>query len=1327
MKKPGIVISLILFTVCSYAQWTWQNPLPQGNSLNSVWFTDANTGFAVGMHGTILKTTDGGATWSVHPVITTGYISTVCFTDANHGYAVGEAILRTTDGGNNWTVITNGSNLQLNSVCFPSATTGYAAGGNTIMKTTDAGLTWNLLPTSSSFLAWSIFFTDVNTGYTAGDGGIFKTTDGGLTWTMLLDGMTLTWGLESIWFTNATTGYAVGGGKTILKTVNGGQTWTTVLSGGYLYLYSVFFQDENTGYAVGGDGYVGTIVKTTNAGVTWTDQVSGTSDLFHSVHFTDANTGYVAGETGAILKTSNGGANWTILSSGPKSDLYDINFPDTLTGYAVGDNGMIVKTANAGSNWSALSSGTTELLNSVYFTDAGTGYAAGGHWWSTGIILKTINGGLSWNTLPVGTIKPLNAVHFFDANTGYAVGDSGTIVKTSNGGLTWVTLPGGTTENLYSVYMTNPGTAYVVGGNNSTYIGKILKTVDGGATWTDLSSGTPQPLYSVFFPRPDTGYGVGWFGTIVKTTDGGSTWDLQTSGTNFPLLSVYFSDVNTGYAVGEAGTILRTNNGGSTWIAEESRTDGYLHGVFITPANRSYVAGWSGIILNSNLGAACQAAFTFNLDSINNPSYTVNFTNQSTGSNIAKWIYNFGDGQTQTVTFPSSPDVSHTYVSTGTYPVCLTIINADSTCTDTACTTIVVESTIGCIANFTYSNNLVPFDPVQFVDLSQTGGAGPITSWLWNFGDPQSGANNTSSLQNPAHAFSAPGIYTVCLVIQGPDNACHDSICKTLEIVSQSCQANFIAYPDSLYHQEFHFIDQSSGTIGSWSWNFGDPGSGVNNVSTLQNPVHVYPDGPVIYYVCLTIMSADSTCTDTYCANVMPWAVGCQAIFAHYPDTLINNGVKFLNFSTGYDPRSHWDFGDGTFSNVAEPVHSFPLPGTYHVCLTITDSMSGCAHTLCQDIAVTNTANCDNSFTYTTSNLSVAFTGQMIYSQPATYAWDFGDGMTGTGTPIEHAYAANGTYTVQLLTTTPAGCTFISSQPVTVADSSLLHNLYGQVFAGSFPVVSGNVMIFALDTIPPYSPYTDLVQVDTNGVYYFTFVPDGEYYLFAEPFEPAGYIPTYYGDVLKWEDATLITLGPRANPYDIHLVPADTLVTGPGLINGQITIAAMEFTMIDKIMMLLSNSEGNTIAYYDVSQQGEFQFAFLAFGTYYLKAEIAGVTSEEIMIVLSPEQPIVTVNLLFTGNNIIGVNDEKLSLESLVIYPNPFRETVTVSLATVSPTTLSIELAGSNGQTVYRSEQEMTAGSNLISLPLSHLAAGFYSLHVVTGNGLQCWRKVVKY
>ena len=57
MKKIFIIFIIALFAMSSTnAQWTWQNPLPQGNDLYSIYFADANTGYMVGAGGTILKT-----------------------------------------------------------------------------------------------------------------------------------------------------------------------------------------------------------------------------------------------------------------------------------------------------------------------------------------------------------------------------------------------------------------------------------------------------------------------------------------------------------------------------------------------------------------------------------------------------------------------------------------------------------------------------------------------------------------------------------------------------------------------------------------------------------------------------------------------------------------------------------------------------------------------------------------------------------------------------------------------------------------------------------------------------------------------------------------------------------------------------------------------------------------------------------------------------------------------------------------------------------------------------------------------------------------------
>src|SRR5712692_5127368 len=125
--------------------WFWQNPLPQGNALYAVSFVDANTGTAVGARGTILRTTDGGATWTPQMSGTTNYLVGVSFVDANTGTAVGGrgTILRTTDGGATWTPQTSGTTDSLSAVSCADANTCTTVGGfNTILRTTDGGATW---------------------------------------------------------------------------------------------------------------------------------------------------------------------------------------------------------------------------------------------------------------------------------------------------------------------------------------------------------------------------------------------------------------------------------------------------------------------------------------------------------------------------------------------------------------------------------------------------------------------------------------------------------------------------------------------------------------------------------------------------------------------------------------------------------------------------------------------------------------------------------------------------------------------------------------------------------------------------------------------------------------------------------------------------------------------------------------------------------------------------------------------------------------------------------------------------------------------------------
>lgn len=86
------------------SQWVWQNPLSQGNGLFGLSFTDANNGTAVGLSGSIVRTTDGGRHWINQSSGTSNWLYGVSFVDGSNGTVVGAngTILRTTDGGNSW-------------------------------------------------------------------------------------------------------------------------------------------------------------------------------------------------------------------------------------------------------------------------------------------------------------------------------------------------------------------------------------------------------------------------------------------------------------------------------------------------------------------------------------------------------------------------------------------------------------------------------------------------------------------------------------------------------------------------------------------------------------------------------------------------------------------------------------------------------------------------------------------------------------------------------------------------------------------------------------------------------------------------------------------------------------------------------------------------------------------------------------------------------------------------------------------------------------------------------------------------------------------------
>jgi len=111
---------------------TWSSSPGGSSQLSNLFFTDVNTGWAVGNNGLIIHTIDGGASWQAQTSGTTNYLNGVHFLDANRGMVVGSSgtYLITNDGGATWLNRTNGATFNdYTDVFFSDELHGYAVSG----------------------------------------------------------------------------------------------------------------------------------------------------------------------------------------------------------------------------------------------------------------------------------------------------------------------------------------------------------------------------------------------------------------------------------------------------------------------------------------------------------------------------------------------------------------------------------------------------------------------------------------------------------------------------------------------------------------------------------------------------------------------------------------------------------------------------------------------------------------------------------------------------------------------------------------------------------------------------------------------------------------------------------------------------------------------------------------------------------------------------------------------------------------------------------------------------------------------------------------------
>ncbi len=446
----------------------------------------------------------------------------------------------------------------------------------------------------------------------------------------------------------------------------------------------------------------------------------------------------------------------------------------------------------------------------------------------------------------------------------------------------------------------------------------------------------------------------------------------------------------------------------------------------------------------------------------------ITFTDISTpAANIVNWHWDMGDGNIFDLN--NNNPFTHQYATSGPKTVTLTV-TTDRGCVHTISRTVTIN--LSPLPSFTNTQACLPNGLVTFNNTSSIADASPMT-FSWNFGDPASGANNTSTSPNPTHFYTAPGPYTVTLTATS-NSSCIATVSQTVANVFAQPKSGFTYTAEACLNTSTVFHSTSDAlpgnTVNSYEWDFGDATTGSG-----PDPSHTYT-APGTYAVKHWIVNSNSCNSDTTThivhINQLPSAdftatpPNCQTRLSSFSDASVANDGTLVGWQ--------WDFGDigspDNTSTLPNPQHIFAAAGMYNVSLTVTTD-KGCSNS--SPVIKTVTINTrplagfvppevclNDSYAQFNDNSTIA-TGAIT-----NWLWDFGDPGSGilnasTLQSPQHSYSAVGPYNVRLIVTSDQFCTDTLTQPIFVN--------------GSFPVAdvslanTGNICSNELVTITNHS------------------------------------------------------------------------------------------------------------------------------------------------------------------------------------------------------------------------------------------------------------------
>jgi len=387
-------------------------------------------------------------------------------------------------------------------------------------------------------------------------------------------------------------------------------------------------------------------------------------------------------------------------------------------------------------------------------------------------------------------------------------------------------------------------------------------------------------------------------------------------------------------------------------------------------------------------------------------------------------------------------------------------------------------------------------DNIDFTG-SATGGVEPYT-WNWDFGD-----GNTSTSQNPTHAYESSGTFTATLTVN--DSASQTAI-DTVEITVLENTLSVTASANPTTVQTGTSVEFNGTAAGgtepyTWEWDFGD-----GSTSTQEDPSHAYSSSGIFTATLTVIDDLGFTDSDTVSIDVN----GQLSISTDGPyESKVNENITLnATASGGSSPYDYsWDLGNGDSTTGKDVSYAYSNPGIYTITLTVEDNNG-----LTSSIETSATIYSDGLMVTLdapetgTENKPIQFAGSASNGvEPYTWNWDFGDGQTSTEQNPTHTYENPGNYTVTLNVTDDLDVSNVTSTIIHIQMENTIPVTIDAPATGfkNYPVsFSGTVQ----DGDPPYTWYWEFGdgQTSTEQNPSHTYTNPGQYTVYLSATDSQG-------------------------------------------------------------------------------------------------------------------------------------------------------------------------------------------------------------------------------